>query len=113
MHLHGRTLQTLVPKAVDRLEDYQMMEGELIGGLVLGWNFGDGHLHNEALLRVVQEQCGFDEGELRCIFVESQPLFGKTMELRIVDAKTGLLERGVLEGAALCNRQPSAAGSGQ
>lgn len=68
MHLHGRAFQQLVPKAVDRSEDYEWMEGELMAGLVLGWNFGEGHLHNEQLLRSVQAQCQFEEGELRCIF---------------------------------------------
>ena len=49
---------------------------EKLAGLVLGWNFGDGHLHNERLLDIVQQQCHFAEGDLRCIFVESQPLWG-------------------------------------
>ncbi len=106
MHLHGRALSILLPKAVPRFEDVLYMDGEIIGGLVLGWNFGDGHLHREPLLRLVQEQCGFEEGELRCIFVESQPLFGKTMGYRIVDAKSGLLEEGELAVAAMRARQP-------
>src|SRR5207249_8439222 len=73
MHLHGRALPLLLPRAVPRAEDYEWVDGELVAGMVLGWNFGDGHLHREELLRAVQEQCGFEEGELRCIFVESQP----------------------------------------
>ena len=39
MHLHGRAIPQLIPKAVDRLEDYEYMDGELIAGMVLGWNF--------------------------------------------------------------------------
>jgi hypothetical protein len=74
MHLHGRALPLLIPKAVERLEDYDWVDGELVAGMVLGWNFGDGHLHDEALLAAVQAQCGFEPGELRCIFVEAQPL---------------------------------------
>jgi hypothetical protein len=70
MHLHGRALHTLLPKAVGNIDDYEYLDGELVSGVVLGWNFGDGHLHNLPLLRAVQEQCGFEEGELRCIFVE-------------------------------------------
>jgi hypothetical protein len=69
MHLHGRILGILLPRAVDRLEDHTYADGELIAGLVLGWNFGDGHLHDERLLASVQRRCGFAEGELRCIFV--------------------------------------------
>jgi hypothetical protein len=106
MHLHGRALPILVPKAVDRLEDYEWMDGELIAGLALGWNFGEGHLHQEQLLDVIQAQCGFDEGELRCIFVESQPLGRSTLAYRIADAKSGTLERGHVAVGDLRARQP-------
>jgi hypothetical protein len=106
MHLHGRALPLLVPKAVDRLEEYEWLDGELVAGLALGWNFGDGHLHNEHLLEAIQAQCAFDEGELRCIFVEPQPLFGKSLAYRIVDAKTGRLEAGELAVSELRTRQP-------
>ena len=27
-------------------------------------------------MRAIQVQCGFEESELRCVYVESQPLFG-------------------------------------
>ncbi len=106
MHLHGRALPLLIPKAVDRLEDYEYVDGEIVAGLVLGWNFGDGHLHDESLLWAVQEQCGFEQGELRCIFVESQPLFRRTMDYRVLDAKSGLIEAGTLDVHALREGQP-------
>ena len=106
MHLHGRTLQLLLPKAVERIEDYEYVDGELVSGLVLGWNFGEGHLHDEGLLRAVQSQCGFEEGELRCIFVESQPLFGSTLAYRIADAKAGERERGEIAVDVLRTLQP-------
>jgi len=109
MHLHGRALPVLIPKAVPRLSDYEYLDGEIIAGLALGWNFGDGHLHREQLLHAIQAQCGFDEGELRCIFVEAQPLGRRTLEYRIVDAKTGLIERGELDVHVLRERQPWAA----
>ena len=106
MHLHGRALPILVPKAVDRFEDYEWMDGEIVAGLALGWNFGEGHLHQEQLLESIQAQCGFEAGELRCIFVESQPMGGSTLAYRIVDAKTGEMERGELPIAELRSRQP-------
>jgi hypothetical protein len=105
MHLHGRALPVLIAKAVERLEEYEYVDGEIVAGLVLGWNFGDGHLHNETLLDPVQQQCGFEPGELRCIFVESQPLGRTTMGYRIVDATTGMLDKGELDVRALCERQ--------
>ena len=106
MHLHGRALNTLLPLAVDDLEQYDIIEGEGIAGVVLGWNFGDGHLHNEQLLAAVQAQCGFAPGELRCIFLESQPAGKATMHWRIVDAASGQLDEGHITTAHLLDHQP-------
>ena len=106
MHLHGRLLSELVPKAAPRSEEYQWLDGELVAGMVIGWNFGDGHLHNEQLLRAVQEQCAFEEGELRCIMVEAQPFGRSTLHYRVLDAKKGLLEEGHADVHALRSRQP-------
>ncbi|MEM7334806.1 MAG: DUF3556 domain-containing protein [Chloroflexota bacterium] len=106
MHLHGRVLHDLIPKAVDNIEEYVWRDGELVCGVVLGWNFGDGHLHREPLLEAVQSDCNFESGELRCIFVESQP-FGKPYhEWRIVDAKDGLIESGRTQIDDIINNQP-------
>jgi len=106
MHLAGRALTELVPKAVDDTRDYEWLDGELVAGLALGWNFGDGHLHDERLLAALQAQCAFEAGELRCIFVESQPLFRSSLAYRIVDAATGELERGEVPIDVLRCRQP-------
>jgi len=106
MHLHGRALQLLVPKAVNDIELYQWRDGELIGGIVLGWNFGDGHLHNEQLLNSIQKRCKFESGELRCIFVESQPIHQQNMDWRIVDAKDGEIEKGRIRIKELIDLQP-------
>jgi hypothetical protein len=111
MHLHGRALSELVPQALPTFSDYEWMDGELVAGMVLGWNFGDGHLHREQLLRSVQAQCAFEEGELRCIMVESQPLGRGTLHYRILDAKTGPLQEGHVEIEALRRRQPWGAAS--
>ena len=106
MHLHGRALPVLIPKAIDRYESYEQVDGELVAGLALGWNFGDGHLHDEQLLRAIQRKCGFEPGELRCIFVEAQPFMGRKQEWRIVDAATGEQSRGELDVRDLLARQP-------
>jgi hypothetical protein len=73
---------------------------------VIGYNFGDGHLHDESLLRAVQEQCGFEDGELRCIFVEGQPLGRPTLDWRIADAKTGARDEGQVRVADLVGQAP-------
>ncbi|CAN95704.1 putative membrane protein [Sorangium cellulosum So ce56] len=107
MHLQGRALPVLLPKAIEGpLHEYEYLDGELVGGLALGWNFGDGHLHRDGLLRAIQDQCGFAPGELRCIFVESQPLGGAKMAYQIHDAASGLLDAGELDVRELRGRQP-------
>ncbi len=106
MHLHGRALQVLVPRAVEDIDDYEWLDGELVAGMVVGWNFGEGHLHDERLLASVQSQCGFAPGELRCIFVESQPMGKGTMHWRIWDAAEGRLAEGRISVRELAELQP-------
>jgi len=106
MHLEGRPLLEALPLAVDDIDDYEWIDGELVAGMVLGWNFGDGHLNNLQLLEAVQEQCGFEEGELRVVMVESQPLFGRTMKWQIADAKKGVIHRGETEIGPMRSLQP-------
>lgn len=106
MHLQGRALQLLLPKAVDDIDAYEYVDGELVAGVVLGWNFGEGHLHDLQLLRAVQRQCGFAEGELRCVFVESQPMGRPSLSWTIADAATGIRERGAVDLNDLRELQP-------
>ncbi|MEA2468198.1 MAG: hypothetical protein QOJ57_2324, partial [Thermoleophilaceae bacterium] len=106
MHSHGRALNGLLPRAVDDVEAYNVREGELVSGVVNGWNFGDGHLHNHQLLAAVQERCRFEPGELRVITLESQPAHIQRQRYRIYDAATGLLEEGWVNVADMVARVP-------
>jgi hypothetical protein len=106
MHHHGRALNGLLPRAVDDLAGYEVVEGETVAGVVLGWNFGDGHLHDERLLAAVQERCGYAPGELRVVLLESQPIHRQRQHYRIVDAATGLVEQGHVRVADMVVRQP-------
>jgi len=110
MHLEGRPLFEALPRAVDDIDDYEWMDGEVFGGMVIGWNFGDGHLNHTQLLDAVQAQCGFADGELRVVMVESQPLFGRTMRWKVVDAARGVLDEGETEIAPMRALQPWPAG---
>jgi hypothetical protein len=106
MHFEGRPLLEALPRAVDDIDAYDWMEGEVLGGMVLGWNFGDGHLNGRQLLEAVQAQCGFEPGEVRVVMVESQPLLGRTMRWQIVDAASGVIEQGETELAPMRAVQP-------
>ena len=106
MHLLGRALRTLAPRAVESIDDYDWYDGEIVTGLALGWNFGDGHLGNHELLEAIQEQCGFEPGELRVISVESQPIHQQDYQWWIRDAATGLVAEGIGTIAELRQGQP-------
>lgn len=109
LHLHGRALDGLLSRAIgDGVDggDYVVREGELMAGPLVGWNFGEGHLHNEQLLAAVQRRCGFADGDVRVIILESQPIQTQRQEYRIVDANTGLIEAGYVEVADMLTRQP-------
>jgi hypothetical protein len=78
----------------------------LIAGMALGWNFGDGHLHNEQLLEALQERCHFDEGEVRVIILDGQPIHRQQQAYRLVDAAHGEFERGHVRVRDMRHRQP-------
>jgi hypothetical protein len=106
MHHHGRALNGLLPRALDDIGGYEIIEGETVAGIVLGWNFGDGHLHHEQLLAAVQERCGYAEGDLRVVYLESQPIHRQWQQYRIVDAATGPVETGYVRVADMVRQQP-------
>jgi Transmembrane protein of unknown function (DUF3556) len=106
MHTHGRALNGLLPRAIDNEADYSIREGEVVAGPLVGWNFGEGHLHNEQLLEAVQRRCHFEEGDVRVIVLEGQPIHIQKQWYRILDAKTGLIEAGYVEVADMLTRQP-------
>lgn len=106
MHMHGRVLHDLIPKAVDDIDRYTWRDGELICGVVVGWNFGDGHLHNQHLLRSLQERCQWETGDVRVIFVDPQPIFRPHLDWQIWDARDGELEAGRTMVDDLVDRQP-------
>jgi hypothetical protein len=108
LHLQGRILGMLLPKAIEGrpFQDYTYVDGEAVAASIVGWNFGEGHLADEKLIAAVQAQCHFEDGELRVICVEAQPILGSTLHWRIVDAKRGVLSEGHAELADLAKRKP-------
>jgi Transmembrane protein of unknown function (DUF3556) len=109
MHTHGRALNGLLPRALGGVAneaDYSVREGEIVAGPLVGWNFGEGHLHNEQLLEAVQRRCHFEKGDVRVIVLEGQPIHVQKQWYRILDAKTGVMEAGYVEVADMLTRQP-------
>jgi hypothetical protein len=108
---HGKALFTLAHRAMasgsDGNEDaYSVTDGERICSMAMGWNFGDGHLHNEQLIAALQQRCHFEPGEVRVVVLEAQPIHRQTQRYRLVDAATGEFERGYVKVADMVVRQP-------
>jgi hypothetical protein len=106
MHSHGRALGALAARAVDNVDDYYVRDGEIVAGVVAGWNFGDGHFHGRQLLDAVQEQCAFEPGELRVVSLEGQPAHVARQHYRLYDAASGLIEAGWVDVAEMVRRGP-------
>ena len=106
LHTHGRALFGLYAHAADDHEQRFILDGEMVAGSAIGWNFGDGHLHDESLIAAIQERCDFAPGELRVVIIESQPLGHPVQQYRIVDAASGLIEEGEVDVADMVTRQP-------
>jgi Transmembrane protein of unknown function (DUF3556) len=111
MHSHGRALNGLIHRAVDSVEDYHVREGELVSGVVNGWNFGDGHFHSEQFLEAVQERCQFKPGDVRVVALESQPAHVQRQHYRILDAADGVIEEGWVNVADMIELLPWLDGS--
>jgi hypothetical protein len=106
LHSHGRALTALAARAVGDIDDYRIRDGEVVSGVVNGWNFGDGHFHNKQLLDVVQEKCRYEEGELRVVALEGQPIHVQRQHYWIYDAAIGLVEEGWVDVAEMVKRGP-------
>jgi len=108
MNTHGRALYTLVHRALAGYDedDYNLCEGENLCSMVLGWNFGDGHMHNECLIDALQQRCGFEPGDVRVVILDAQPIHIQRQEYRLVDAATGEFERGYVDVDDMVTSQP-------
>ncbi len=91
---HGRAMFTLAHRAMAGYDesDYMLTDGERICSTAIGWNFGDGHMHNEQLIAALQERCHFEPGEVRIVLIDAQPIHRQTQQYRLVDAATGEFE---------------------
>jgi len=105
---HGKALFTLVHRAMagHDEDDYSITDGERICSTAMGWNFGDGHLHNEHLIAALHRRCGFEPGEVRVVLLDAQPIHRRTQRYRLGDAATGEFESGYVEVADMVVRQP-------
>ncbi len=83
-----------------------MREGEVVCNTLIGFNFGDGHLHNEDLIEAVQDEAQFEPGELIVVWVESQPIHRRIQHYKVIDPALGVIERGTWNVEDAVREQP-------
>ncbi len=105
---HGRMMYTLAHRAMagEPESGYVMTDGERICSTAIGWNFGDGHMHNEQLIAAMQRRCHFEPGEVRVVLIDAQPIHIQAQRYRLVDAATGEFESGYIRVSDAVTRQP-------
>src|SRR6201999_2289390 len=106
MHSQGRGLFSLLLRHLPDIDTRTVREAEVVCNSLVGFNFGDGHLHNEDLIRAVQAQAGFEPGELVVVWVESQPVHRGDQAYKVIDAALGVIERGTWQVADAVAEQP-------
>lgn len=109
MHSQGRGLLSAMYEHLDDIDGRTVREGEFMCNTILGWNFGDGHLHDERLIAAVQKRLRLQPGDLVVAICESQATPWKTgapQQYRVIDAALGVVERGSWQVADCVNEQP-------
>ena len=106
MHSQGRGLFSLLLRHLPDIDTRTVREAEFVCNSLVGFNFGDGHLHNEDLIRAVQAQANFEPGELVVAWVESQPVHRGDQAYQVIDAALGVIERGTWQVANAVAEQP-------
>jgi hypothetical protein len=107
MHSQGRGLNSVMMQQLgDDIDTYTLREGEFCCNAVVGFNFGDGHLHDHKLIRAIQKRCRFAPGEFIVVWAESEPVGGGRQEYLVIDAAVGIVERGCWVVADAVAQQP-------
>lgn len=106
MHSQGRGLFSVLSARLDDLDSRTVREAEFTCNSLIGFNFGDGHLHDAHMISAVQRRVGFAPGELVVCWVESQAIHAKVQHYQLIDAALGVVERGYWNVADAVNEQP-------
>ncbi|GAB3086267.1 DUF3556 domain-containing protein [Nocardioides zeae] len=106
MHSQGRGLFSLLLRHVHDVDRATVREAEFACNSVLGFNFGDGHLHDRRLIAAIQRRCGFEPGEFVVAWVESQPIHKGTQRYQVIDAALGVVEEGTWRVRDAVETQP-------
>ena len=95
MHSQARGLNSVMMKHLgEDIDTYTLREAEFSCNAIVGFNFGDGHLHDQSLIEAIQKRCQFAPGEFTVVWVESEPVWQGRQQYWVMDAAVGVVERG-------------------
>ncbi|WP_320670114.1 DUF3556 domain-containing protein [Patulibacter defluvii] len=107
LHSQGRGLNSVMWNTLGKdLDHYTLREAEFSCNAVIGWNFGEGHLHDDRLITALQERCNFAPGEFIVVWVESEPYGNGRQQYHVIDAAVGVIERGSWSVQECVDAQP-------
>jgi len=107
MHSQGRGLNSVMMNQLgDDIDRYTLREAEFMCNAIVGFNFGDGHLHDRHLIEAIQRRCQFAPGEFIVVWVESEPVFRGRQNYWVMDAAVGTVERGSWSVREACEALP-------
>ncbi len=95
MHSQARGLNSVMIRHLGQdIDTYTLREAEFSTNAIVGFNFGDGHLHDQSLINAIQNRCQFAPGEFTVVWVESEPVWQGRQQYWVMDAAVGVVERG-------------------
>lgn len=106
MHSQARGLFSVLIKNLPDIDTRTLREGETMCNSLIGFNFGDGHLHDEDLINAVQDEAMFQPGELVIAWVESEAFGSGIQHYKVIDAALGVIECGTWKVADAVKEQP-------
>jgi hypothetical protein len=107
LHSQGPALLSLMVRHLgDDIDTYSLREAEFGCNTIVGFNFGDGHFHDEQLIDAIQKRCHFEPGEFIVAWVESQPIHKDCQQYKVIDAALGVIELGSYKVADAADELP-------
>jgi Transmembrane protein of unknown function (DUF3556) len=106
MHSQARGLYSLLLTHLPDVDARTVREGEFVCNSLIGFNFGDGHLHNAEMIQAVQREAAFEPGECVIAWVESEAFLSGVQHYQLIDAALGVIERGTWKVADAVEQQP-------
>jgi hypothetical protein len=107
LHSQGPALLSLMVRHLgDDIDTYSLREAEFGCNTIVGFNFGDGHFHDEQLIDAIQKRCHFEPGEFIVAWVESQPIHKDCQQYKVIDAALGVIELGSYKVADAVDEPP-------